>query len=108
MKRVLRSAESFDRKLGNLFETLTGREEELQDRVDEVVKGLFDGTIFSAAQHHPSDDTCCLPLIDHYVIVFRPDKSDLQAADERRHEIVVNFRGAARFDLLDIEEEELQ
>jgi hypothetical protein len=108
MKRVLRSAETFDRKLGNLFETLAGREDELQGRVNQVIKGLLDGSTTTAPQHHPSDDTCCLPLIDDYVVVFVPDQATLRQQQTRRHENFMDFPDATRFDLLDIEEEDTE
>jgi len=72
MKRELRSAGRFDRKLASLFEALEGREKELQARLDEVVKGLLDGSITQAPEHHPTDDTCCLPLIGDFTVVFPP------------------------------------
>ncbi len=108
MKRVLRSAENFDRKLGNLFETLAGREDELQARVNQIVQGLFDRTITSAPQHNPSDGTCCLPLIDRFVIVFRPDTFTEREPGKPEPGIMLDFSQASRFDLLDIENEELQ
>jgi hypothetical protein len=104
MKRELRSAGTFDRKLASLFEALEGREKELQARLDALVKGLLDGSITSAPEHHPTDDTCCLPLIDHFVVVFRPDQSMSEGQDEARRNIV-NFGKATLFDLLNIEEE---
>jgi len=105
MKRELRSAGKFDRKLASLFEALEGREKELQSRLDQLVKGLLDGSISKAPEHHPNDDTCCLPLIDTYVIVFRPDHSVSTEPDEGGRNIV-NFSDAALFDLLNIEEED--
>jgi len=104
MKRELRSAGKFDRKLASLFEALEGREKDLQARLDEVVKGLLDGSITRAPEHHPTDDTCCLPLIDDLVVVFRPDQSVADRQDEAGRN-VTNFAGAKRFDLLNIEEE---
>jgi hypothetical protein len=104
MKRELRSAGKFDRTLASLFEALTGREQELQARLDELVKGLLDGTISRAPEHHPSDDTCCLPLIDHYVVVFRPDQSVADGQDEAGRNMT-KFKDAKLFDLLSIEEE---
>jgi hypothetical protein len=104
MKRELRSAGKFDRKLASLFEALEGREKELQVRLDEVVKGLLDGGINRAPEHHPTDDTCCLPLIGHFTVVFRPDKSVPDGQDEAGRNIS-NFAGATLFDLLNIEEE---
>jgi hypothetical protein len=104
MKRELRSAGRFDRKLASLFEALEGREKELQARLDEVVKGLLDGSITRAPEHHPTDDTCCLPLIGHFTVVFRPDKSAPDGQDEAGRNIT-NFAGATLFDLLNIEEE---
>lgn len=103
-RRELRSAGRFDRKLASLFEALEGREKELQARLDEVVKGLLDGSITRAPEHHPTDDTCCLPLIGHFTIVFRPDKSVADGQDEAGRNIT-NFAGATLFDLLNIEEE---
>lgn len=105
MKRELRSAGKFDCKLASLFEALEGREKELQSRLDQLVKGLLDGSISKAPEHHPTDDTCCLPLVDDYVVVFRPDQSVSVEHDEAGHNIV-NFSNAALFDLLNIEEEE--
>lgn len=105
MKRELRSAGKFDRKLASLFEALEGREKELQSRLDGLVKGLLDGGITKAPQHHLSDDTCCLPLIDDYVVVFRPDQSVATEPDEAGRNIV-NFSNAKIFDLLNIEDEE--
>jgi len=104
MKRELRSAGKFDRKLASLFEALEGREKELQARLDEVVKGLLDGSITRAPEHHPTDDTCCLPLVDHFTVVFRPNKSVPGGQDETGRNIT-NFAGATLFDLLNIEEE---
>ena len=104
MKRELRSAGKFDRKLASLFEALEGREKELQARLDEVVKGLLDGSITQAPEHHPADDTCCLPLIGHFTVVFRPDKSVPDGQDEAGRNIT-NFAGATMFDLLNVEEE---
>lgn len=105
MKRELRSAGNFDCKLASLFEALEGREKELQSRLDQLVKGLLDGSISKAPEHHPTDDTCCLPLVDDYVVVFRPDQSVSVEHDDAGHKIV-NFSNAALFDLLNIEEEE--
>jgi len=104
MKRELRSAGKFDRTLASLFEALEGREKELQARLDELVKGLLDGSITKAPEHHPTDDTCCLPLIDHFVVVFRPDQSVAGGQDDAGRNIT-NFAGAKLFDLLNIEEE---
>ena len=105
MRRELRSAGRFDRKLASLFEALEGRGKEVQSRLDVLVKGLLDGSIAQAPEHHPADDTCCLPLIDHYVVVFRPDRSD-QIERDKSGRSIVNFSSAAIFDLLNIEEEE--
>ena len=105
MKRELRSAGTFDCKLASLFEALEGREKELQARLDKLVKGLLDGTITEAPQHHPTDDTCCLPLIDDYVVVFRPDQSVGTERHERGRNLVT-FSNAKIFDLLNIEEED--
>lgn len=105
MKRELRSAGKFDRKLASLFETLDGRDKELQGRLDELVKGLLEGTITKAPEHHPADDTCCLPLIDHFVVVFRPDQS-AGAGRDKAGRNVVSFANARLFDLLNIEDEE--
>ena len=104
MKRELRSAGKFDRKLASLFEALEGREKELQARLDEVVKGLLDGSITRAPEHHPTDDTCCLPLVDHFTVVFRRNKSVPNGQDEAGRNIT-NFASATLFDLLNIEEE---
>jgi len=104
MKRELRSAGKFDRKLASLFEALEGREKELQARLDEVVKGLLDGSITRAPEHHPTDDTCCLPLVDHFTVVFRPNKSVPNGQDDAGRNIT-NFASATLFDLLNIEEE---
>jgi hypothetical protein len=104
MKGEIRSAGRFDRKLASLFEALEGREKELQARLDEVVKGLLEGSITRAPEHHPTDDTCCLPLIGHFTVVFRPDKSVPGGQDEAGRNIT-NFAGATMFDLLNIEEE---
>ena len=104
MKRELCSAGKFDRKLASLFEALEGREKELQARLDEVVKGLLDGSITRAPEHHPTDDTCCLPLVDHFTVVFRPNKSVPNGQDEAGRNIT-NFASATLFDLLNIEEE---
>ena len=104
MKRELRSAGRFDRKLASLFEALQGREKELQSRLDEVVRGLLDGSITRAPEHHPTDDTCCLALIDHLVVVFRPDKAVADGQDKAGRNIT-NFAGATLFDLLNIEDE---
>lgn len=104
MKRELRSAGKFDRTLASLFESLEGRENELQERLDELVKGLLDGSIACAAEHHPNDDTCCLPLIDEYVVVFRPDRSVPGGQDDAGRN-VTRFEDAKRFDLLNIEDE---
>ena len=104
MKKELRSAGKFDRKLATLFEALEGREKELQSRLDDLVKGLLDGGIRKAPLHHPTDDTCCLPLIDHYVAVFRPDKS--VAAGREGGRDMVDFSIATMFDLLNIEDED--
>jgi hypothetical protein len=105
MTRELRSAGTFDRKLASLFEALEGREKELQSRIDELVKGLLNGRIAKAAEHHPDDDTWCLPLIDDYVVVFRPDQSD-QIERDRAGRSIVHFSNATLFDLLNIEEED--
>jgi hypothetical protein len=105
MKRELRSAGRFDRKLASLFEALEGREKELQARLDEVVKGLLDGSISRAPEHHPTDDTCCLPLIDDLVIVFRPNQSMGDGQDEAGRNIT-KFSDATLFDLLNIEQEQ--
>ena len=105
MTRELRSAGKFDRTLASLFEALEGREKELQSRLDELVKGLLDGSIAKAPQHHPTDDTCCIPLIDDYVVVFRPDHSDHIERDKAGRSIV-DFSNATMFDLLNIEDEE--
>ncbi|HVN18101.1 MAG TPA: hypothetical protein VMU05_04990 [Dongiaceae bacterium] len=104
MKRELRSAGRFDRKLATLFEALEGREKELQSRLDELVKGLLAGTITHAPQHHPTDNTCCLPLVDNFVVVFRPDQLVGIERDAAGRDIV-NFSNATVFDLLNIEEE---
>jgi hypothetical protein len=104
MTRELRSAGKFDRKLASLFEALEGRGKEVQSRLDVLVKGLLDGSIAKATEHHPDDDTCCLPLIDDYVVVFRPDPSDHIERDKAGRNIV-NFSHATMFDLLNIEEE---
>lgn len=104
MKRELRSAGRFDRKLASLFEALQGREKELQARLDEVVRGLLDGRITKAPEHHPNDDTCCLPLIDDFVVVFRPNQSVLAGPDEAGRDFT-DFEGATLFDLLNIEQE---
>ena len=104
MKRELRSAGRFDRKLASLFEAQQGREKELQSRLDEVVKGLLDGSITRAPEHHPTDDTCCLPLIDHLVVVFRPDQS-VAAGQDKAGRNISDFTGATLFDLLNIEDE---
>ena len=105
MKRELRSAGKFDRKLASLFEALEGREKELQSRLDELVKGLLDGSVKNAPQHHPSDDTCCLPLINDYVLVFRPDQSRERGQDKAGRNII-DFSNATLFDLLNIEDEQ--
>ena len=105
MKRELRSAAKFDRKLASLFEALEGRETEVQSRLDVLIKGLLDGSIAKAPEHHPTDDTCCLPLIDHYVVVFRPDHSE-QIERDQAGQSMVNFSDATMFDLLNVEEEE--
>ena len=107
MKRELRSAGKFDRNLASLFEELEGREKELQSRLDELVKGLLDGSISEAPEHHPDDDTCCLPLINNYVVVFRPDQSVEAHKDEAGRDMI-DFSKAAKFDLLNIEEEQRQ
>jgi hypothetical protein len=104
MKRELRSAGKFDRKLASLFEAFVGREKELQSRLDELVKGLLEGSITKAPEHHPTDDTCCLTLIDDLVIVFRPDRSVAAGRDDAGRNIV-NFSNATSFDLLNIEDE---
>lgn len=103
MKRVLWSANRFDDDLGHLFEDLEGREAELQAAVDRIVKGLLDGEIVRAPRHHVLDDTCCLPLIDRHVVVFRPD-SYVERREEER--VIRDFSDATRFDLLTIEEED--
>ena len=105
MKRELRSAGKFDRKLASLFESLEGREKELQGRLDELVKGLLDGTISKAPQHHPTDDTCCLPLIGSYVVVFRPNHASSEEKDQSGR-TTINFKTATHFDLLNIEDEQ--
>jgi len=105
MTRELRSAGKFDRALASLFEALEGRETEVQSRLDVLVKGLLDGSIAKAPEHHPGDDTCCLPLIDHYVVVFRPDHSD-QLERDKAGSSIVHFSNATIFDLLNIEEEQ--
>jgi hypothetical protein len=104
MKRELRSAGKFDRKLASLFEALEGREKELQSRLDEVVKGLLDGSISKAPEHHPTDATVCLPLIGDFVVVFRPDRS-VAAGQDKAGRNVVDFSNATIFDLLNIEDE---
>lgn len=104
MKRELRSAGKFDRKLASLFEALEGREKELQSRLDELVRGLLEGKISKAPAHHPNDDTCCLPLIGDYVVVFRPDQS-VAAGQDASGRNIVGFAKATLFDLLNIEEE---
>ncbi len=105
MKRELRSAGKFDRKLASLFEALEGREKELQSRLEEVVKGLLDGSIVEAPEHHPTDDTCCLPLIDNFVVVFRPDQS-VAAGQDKAGRNLATFANATKFDLLNVEEED--
>jgi len=105
MKRELRSAGKFDRKLASLFEALEGLEKELQSRLDELVKGLLDGSISKAPQHHPTDDTCCLPLIDGYVVVFRPNQS-LELGQDKAGRNILDFSKATLFDLLNIEDEQ--
>ena len=105
MTRELRSAAKFDRKLASLFEALEGREKEVQSRLDVLVRGLLDGSIAKAPEHHPADDTCCLPLIDFYVVVFRPDHSE-HLEQDKAGQSIVNFSNATMFDLLNIEEEE--
>lgn len=105
MKRELRSAGKFDRKLASLFEALEGREKELQSRLDHVVKGLLDGSISKAPEHHPTDDTVCLPLIDEFVVVFRPDHS-VTAGEDKAGRNIIDFSNATMFDLLNIEDEE--
>jgi len=104
MKRELRSAGKFDRRLASLFEALEGREKELQSRLDGMVKGLLDGSITKAPEHHPTDDTCCLPLIDDFVVVFRPDRS-VAAGQDKAGRNIVSFENASMFDLLTIEDE---
>ena len=105
MKRELRSAGKFDRKLATLFEALEGREKELQSRLDALVRGLLDGGISTATVHHPTDDTCCLPLIDHYVVVFRTDQATA-AGEDKFGKALVDFSNARMFDLLNIEQED--
>jgi DNA-binding transcriptional LysR family regulator len=105
MKRELRSAGKFDRKLATLFEALEGREKELQSRLDELVKGLLDGGIGKAPVHHPTDDTCCLPLIDNYVVVFRADQASAAGRDKAGRNLL-DFSIATTFDLLNIEQED--
>jgi hypothetical protein len=105
MKRELRSAGKFDRKLASLFEALEGREKELQSRLDELVKGLLDGSISKAPQHHPTDDTCCLPLINDYVVVFRPNQS-VELGQDQTGRNILDFSKATLFDLLNIEDEQ--
>jgi hypothetical protein len=46
-----------------------------------------------------------LPLIDDYVVVFRPDHSD-QIERDKAGRSIVHFPNATIFDLLNIEEEE--
>jgi|CZKR01.1.fsa_nt_gi hypothetical protein len=107
MKRVLWSADKFDRKLASLFETLEGRGAELQAHLDQLVKGLLDGSVTSAPQHGPMEnyDICCLPLIDRLVVVFRPNESVPKSWDNARNQVMLDFSEATRFDLLTIEEE---
>jgi len=73
MKRELRSTDDFDDKLGGLFETFQGREEELQAAVDRVLGDLIDGTVNEAPQLGGfwNYDVCILPLIDLHSLVFR-------------------------------------
>lgn len=94
------SADRFDRRLAVLFEELEGREAELQGRLDDLVRGLVDGSVSRARQHHPTDDTCCLPLIDRLVVVFRPNVSEPSLLQN-----LIYFPSATRVDLLTIEEE---
>jgi hypothetical protein len=101
--RKLWSANKFDDGLARLFEDLTGREAELQSRLNQMVEGLLSGKITLAPRHHPLDDTCCLPLIDDQVIVFRPDNA-IEVSKSGR-EVMLDFSHATRFDFLLIEEE---
>ena len=107
MKRKLWSADKFDRKLAGLFESLEGREVELQGRLDRLVEGLLGGSVTQAPQHGPLQDydVCCLPLIDRNVVVFHPDESTPIGFDETGVRNILDFSNATRFDLLNIEEE---
>jgi hypothetical protein len=110
MKRVLRSANRFDDKLGGLFETLHGREEELQAAVNRLLGGLIDGTVNWAPQLGPmwNYDVCILPLIDKHSVVFRPNESkpkyiEIIYSGTGKKQAILDFAAATRIDMLNIE-----
>lgn len=72
MQRTLRSNVRFERAVGTLFEKFEGRETELRTSLKRVLVGLQTGDIKLARQHHPSDFTACVPLIEDFVMVIRP------------------------------------
>src|SRR5260370_25147866 len=100
MQRALWSSARFDRALGILFEKLEGRADEIQARLDQLVQVLLDGSLTMARQHHMFDDTCCVPLIDAFVIVFRPDSSNPKGWDADRRHVTVDISAATRIGLL--------
>jgi hypothetical protein len=106
MKRSLKSARLCDEQLAGLYEKLAGREKELQARLDEIVAGLLDGSLNRALQCGPIQDydVCCVPLIDRYVLVFRPDVSEPCGFDAARVRNVLDFSKATHFELLNVEE----
>ncbi|HXX16057.1 MAG TPA: hypothetical protein VEJ47_14245 [Candidatus Eremiobacteraceae bacterium] len=106
MAKTFWTASRFRRRLGRLFAELEGREDELQRRLEDIYQALENGTLTRAPEHHPFDDTCCIPLIDHFVVVCRPNVFTLEyRAVSGRQVAEFNFAEASHFDLLAIQEE---
>jgi hypothetical protein len=89
------SSDKFDSKLAMLFEEFEGREEELQGRLNAVIKGLLAGKLQTAQSDNASDEV--VPLIDHYVIVFSAARSVSEGSD------YIDISETDHFDLLNIE-----
>lgn len=75
MGRTVWSSDEFDDKLAILFEEFEGREDVLQQSLNEVMKALLEGNPLAKARNHynfagsPSGDYI-VPLIHDQVIVF--------------------------------------
>jgi len=82
-----------------LFEEFEGREEELQQRLNEAVKGLLDGSLGLARKHRTSDYTGAVPLMEGYVIVFSPRGPFRDGLD------YIDISETSHLDLLNIERE---